>query len=149
MFDAGRQLLQRGDHAVTQASVELVIAGKNVQFFRKLRLFELEPGGSHLYTQPFGFSTPGNNAAIVVTENDDRFSAQIRPENPLATGVEGVDVGQGEVRVHRLQGRPWRQKQAFYRKFTLNFRDNNIPVPRLFCFIHDHQIAGIEANISH
>jgi hypothetical protein len=52
--------------------------------------------GSHLYTQPFGFSTPGNNAAIVVTENDDRFAAQIRPENLLATGVEGVDVGQGE-----------------------------------------------------
>jgi hypothetical protein len=44
LFDAGRQLLQQGDHAVTQASVELVIAGKNVQFFRKLRLFELEPG---------------------------------------------------------------------------------------------------------
>lgn len=96
LFDAGRQLLQQGDHAVTQASVELVIAGKNVQFFRKLRLFELEPGGSHLYTQPFGFSTPGNNAAIVVTENDDRFAAQIRSENLLATGVEGVDVCQGE-----------------------------------------------------
>ena len=46
--------------------LELVVAGKNVQFFRKLRLFELEPGGSHLYTQPFGFSTPGNNAAIIV-----------------------------------------------------------------------------------
>jgi hypothetical protein len=44
LFDAGRQLFQQGDHAVTQASVELVIAGKNVQFFRKLRLFELEPG---------------------------------------------------------------------------------------------------------
>ena len=54
-----------------------------------------------------------------------------------------------EVRVHRLQGWPRRQKQAFYRKFTLNFRDNNIPVPRLFCFIHDQQIAGLEPNISH
>lgn len=96
MLDAGRLLFQQGDHTVTQARVELVVAGKNVQFFRKLRLFELEPGGSHLYTQPFGFSTPGNDAAIVVTENDDRFAAQIRPENLLATGVEGVDVCQGE-----------------------------------------------------
>ena len=39
-----------------------------------------------------------------------------------------------EVRVHRLQGWPRRQKQAFYGEFTLNFRDNNIPVPRLFCW---------------
>ena len=70
--------------------LELVVAGKNVQFFRKLRLFELEPGGSHLYTQPFGFSTPGNNAAIVVTENDDRFAAQIRPENLLAALLQIV-----------------------------------------------------------
>lgn len=51
---------------------------------------------SQCYLQFHIISTPGNNAAIVVTENDDRFSAQIRPENPLATGVEGVDVGQGE-----------------------------------------------------
>lgn len=31
-----------------------------------------------------------------------------------------------EVRVHRLQGWPRRQKQTFDGEFTLNFRDNNI-----------------------
>ncbi|MBO2025991.1 hypothetical protein J4733_26715 [Klebsiella pneumoniae] len=64
---------------------------------------------------------------------------------PKICSVSGSGYRKGSP-VHRLQGWPRRQKQAFYRKFTLPAI--TISHVRLFCFIHDQQIAGIEANIS-
>jgi len=59
-------------------------------------ILKFEIRRSHRYLQRLGFCRPGNYAAIVITENNNRFSPQVWSENSLTTGVKRINVNQGE-----------------------------------------------------
>ena len=54
------------------------------------------PGLSHGDAERLGFSGAGDDAAVVVGEDDDRAPLQLRLKEGLAGGVEVVAVDQGE-----------------------------------------------------
>lgn len=57
---------------------------------------------------------------------------------------------EGKVRkIHRQQGDTRLQLEAFNREFAVHFRDDNITLLRLFGFVDNHQVAGVQAHIFH
>lgn len=56
---------------------------EDVQFFRKLRIFQLEPGHAHPDTEPLRFRTSGDDATIIVAQADHRFTACLQCVSPV------------------------------------------------------------------
>ncbi len=69
--------------------------------------FHLKPGGAHRDTDVAGFAAARDYAAVIVTQANDGFSAQIRAKDLLAAGIEAVDVSQG-----KHTGTPYRRARV-------------------------------------
>ena len=65
-------------------------------------ILDLEPGDTHGDAERFNFGAAGNDAAIVVREDDDRTVSQARVEQLLAARVKVVAINQSKNR-HRDQ----------------------------------------------
>lgn len=53
---------------------------------------DLESGLSHVDAELFGFGAAGNNAAVVIGQDDDGRVFQVRSEYFFAGGVEAVTI---------------------------------------------------------
>lgn len=90
----GREALQHLIQATGHIAIKNVIRAEMPNPLPYCPAFDLEPRVTHFDAQVFGFLRPGDAAAVIVRENDDRHAAQLWSEDALTGTVEVVRIAE-------------------------------------------------------
>jgi hypothetical protein len=66
-------------------------------------VLNLEYGHGHLDAQILYLLASGNDTSVVVGQNDKRDVFQVRPEQPLTTGIKVIAINDSERTGHDLR----------------------------------------------
>jgi len=102
-FEVWREAGQDLHDAPAHIAVERVVAGPYDNAFALEHLAAQVPRRTHFHTKGLGLVRPGDDAAIVVRQDDDRLAAQARLEDPLARCVEVVAINEREYLGHAVR----------------------------------------------
>lgn len=103
-FHVAGNVFERVHDAAGYVGVEGVVGGKGDEPPALGFGFKLKVGGTHFYAQRFCLGASGDDAAVIIREDDDGRILQIGTEDSFATGKEVVAVNQGVQAAHGWAG---------------------------------------------
>ena len=87
---------QNAHHAFAHVGIEGIVAGQGDDAESGGTQLPLKPGRAHGNADGFGFGGPGNNASVIIGQNNDGSVPELGLEDPLTRDIEIVAVDQGD-----------------------------------------------------
>lgn len=103
-FHVAGNVFERVHDAAGYVGVEGVVGGKGDEPPALGFGLQLKVGGTHFYAQRFCLGASGDDAAVIIREDDDGLILQIGAKDSFATGKEVVAVNEGVQAAHGGQG---------------------------------------------
>src|SRR5205085_963087 len=91
-LDVRRELFERAHDSLVKIRVEGVVAGKHLDVVSLDQVLNLKKRDAHAYFQSLTFPAPRDHTPVVIRENDDGTTQQLRVEDALARDVVVIAI---------------------------------------------------------